>query len=349
MKRIITSLLIFCPVILMAQAGFTIKGKIVGPLAMQKKIYLSYNDGEKFTVIDSAAVKRGEFEISGIMKDDEYNQARLSIGKAPMEGSKLENQLTLFPKKGDRITIDIKGALNTAKITGSKQSEVYRWVQDSLAHTKDVNQQLVIFKEMIAQYPDSKMVFTAFAARFGSSLSKSYPDQLPEILRLYAQFSPRIQNTKEVALCGKSIEDISHLIVGGILPDFTAKTPEGKEIKLSELRGKYVLVDFWASWCIPCRTEFPHLKKAYARFKDKNFEILGYSIDNEKSLWVSALENDDVPWLNVSNLQGMEDPTKLKYQIYGVPANFLIGPDGKVIAINLRGELVEPSLAKFIK
>ena len=147
----------------------------------------------------------------------------------------------------------------------------------------------------------------------------------------------------------RPIEDNSNLVVGGILPEFTAKTPEGELIKLSDLRGKYVLVDFWASWCIPCRTEFPHLKKAYARFKNKNFEILGYSIDNEKSLWVSALENDDVPWLNVSNLLGMEDPTKIKYKIYGVPANFLIGPDGKVIAVNLRGEMVEPTLEKFIK
>ena len=155
--------------------------------------------------------------------------------------------------------------------------------------------------------------------------------------------------TQKKADVNASIEDNGNLIVGGILPDFTAKTPEDEPIKLSDLRGKYVLVDFWASWCIPCRTEFPHLKKAYARFKDKNFEILGYSIDDDKSLWISALENDDVPWLNVSNLLGMKDPTKIKYKIYGVPANFLIGPDGKVLAVNLRGELVEPTLEKFIK
>lgn len=341
--------MIFCPFAILAQAGFSIKGKINGPLAGQKKVYLSYYQGEKDLQLDSSSVKNGEFEIRGAMEDEDYHKAILSIGKTPMRGGSVKNELVLFPKNGDKITVKISTDPGAAVIAGSKQTEVYRSLRDSLAHAKDVKRQLVIFKRLIEQYPDSKMALTAFAERFGGSQSKSHPEQLPEILRLYSLFTPRIRHTKEGALCGKSIEAISHLVVGGTLPDFSAKSPEGKEIKLSDLRGKYVLVDFWASWCIPCRAEFPHLKKAYARFKDKNFEILGYSIDNEKSLWVSALENDDVPWLNVSTLLGMEDPTKLKYQIYGVPANFLIDPEGKVIAINLRGELVEPTLDKYIK
>lgn len=349
MKKIITALFIFGPLGLLAQTGFTIKGKIKGALADQKKIYIAYYNALSSPLIDSSVIKNGEFQISMISKDDDNHQAKLFLGKILIQGAKPENQLTLFPKKGDRIGVEIDDKLNRAKITGSKQSEVYRAVQDSLALAKNVNGQLVVFRRLIQQYPDAEMAFTVFSDRFSGSLSKNYPDHLPEILKLFRLFSPRIQNTTAGKLCGKSIEDIGNLMIGGILPDFSAKTPEGKAVKLSDLRGKYVLVDFWASWCIPCRTEFPHLKKAYARFKEKNFEILGYSIDHEKSLWISALENDDVPWLNVSTLMGMEDPTKIKYQIYGVPANFLVDPEGRVIAVNLRGEMVEPTLEKFIK
>jgi peroxiredoxin len=137
--------------------------------------------------------------------------------------------------------------------------------------------------------------------------------------------------------------------VGTTLPDFKAKNPEGKEISLSDFKGKYVLLDFWASWCIPCRKEFPHLKKAYAKFKAKNFEIVGYSIDDEESLWVSAIENDDVPWTQVSHLQGYKDPVAVTYQINAVPTNWLIDPDGKVIAMNLRGEELTKKLEELLK
>lgn len=140
-----------------------------------------------------------------------------------------------------------------------------------------------------------------------------------------------------------------NLMIGGTPPAFTAKDADGKPISLDDFKGKYVLLDFWASWCIPCRKEFPWLKKAYARFKDKNFEIIGFSLDNEESLWISAIENDDISWKQASNLKGYKDPVSLAYQISAVPTNWLIAPDGKIIAHNLRGEEVEKVLAKFIK
>jgi peroxiredoxin len=350
MKRRITGLLVLCPFALFAQTNFMIKGKVSGPIGTPAKIYMNYNNGESYLPTDSAEIKNGQFEISGTMKDDDYNTASISIGKSSSDNTVINQRLTLFIKKGDNIVLDVAGGdARKALITGSKQSEAYQLVQDSLSHTKNADDYLVIFKRLIGQYPDSKMALTAFSGRFGSNLSKRYPDKFPEIMKLYDMFSPRIRSTKEGAICGKSLEAVSHLIIGGTLLDFTSKTTESKVVKLSDFRGKYVLVDFWASWCIPCRAEFPFLKKAYARFKSKNFEIVGYSIDNDRSLWISALENDDVPWVNVSNLIGTADPIALSYQVYAVPSNFLIGPDGKVIAINLRGELVEPTLAKFIK
>lgn len=350
MKKIVLSVLILSPLALFAQTNFTIKGKVNDPANEPLKVYMNYNNGEKYPPTDSAEVKNGQFEISGTMKTGDYNNASFSVGKSRMSNTAVNQRLTLFVTKGDNVTLEISGTdARKATITGSKQSEVYRLMQDSLSRTKNVEDYLVIFKRLIGQYPDSKMALTLFAGKFGSNLSKQYPTKMAEIQQLYSMFTPRLRATKEGMTRGEAIEAVSHLIVGGTLLDFTSKTAAGKVVKLSDFRGKYVLVDFWASWCIPCRAEFPFLKKAYARFKNKNFEIVGYSIDNDKSLWVSAMENDDVPWINVSNLIGGADPIAQSYQVNAVPSNFLIGPDGKVIAVNLRGELVEPTLAKFIK
>jgi peroxiredoxin len=348
MKRIIVGLLILCPGALFAQTNFTIKGKISGPMSTLKKVYVDYYNGENYPPGDSVEIKNGEFEISGTMKDDEYNTAHLIIADDRMR-AKSDSRITLFPKRGDHITIDVQGDIHQTTITGSKQSELYRLVQDSLSHSKSVDEHLVILKRLIEQYPDSKMALTVFMDCFNVNLKSSNYDRLTEVFKLYDVFTPRIRSIKKATTYRESLENISHIVIGGTLSDFTSKTTDGKVVKLSDFRGKYVLVDFWASWCIPCRAEFPYLKKAYARFKSKNVEILGYSIDNDRSLWVSALENDDVPWLNVSNLIGARDPIALTYQIHAVPSNFLIGPDGKVIAINLRGELLEPTLEKFIK
>ncbi|SDJ51286.1 Peroxiredoxin [Pedobacter sp. ok626] len=346
MKRIIISLLVLCPVVLSAQSNFTIKGKVSGPMTALKKVYLNYNDGTAGRT-DSVEIKNAEFEISGTMKDGNYNSATLAIGNS--QSRRPDRQLTLFIKKGERITVDVQGALPDSKITGSVQTELYQVMRDSLSGTKDVDQSLLILKRLIVQYPDSRMAFRTFLNIFGTGQVQRFPTKFPEIANLFSLFSPQIQGSKEGLAYSKYLENVRHLVIGGTLSDFTSKTPEGKVVKLSDLRGKYVLVDFWASWCIPCRGEFPYLKKAYTRFKDKNFEILGYSIDHDKSLWISALENDDVPWINVSNILGPEDPIAREYQIYAVPANFLIDPNGKVIATNLRGELLESTLEKFIK
>ena len=132
-------------------------------------------------------------------------------------------------------------------------------------------------------------------------------------------------------------------------PDFELATPEGKLVKLSDFAGKYVLLDFWASWCPPCREENPHVVKAYERFKDKNFTVLGVSLDDSKSRWMQAIQADKLTWTQVSDLKRWDGDVVALYKVDGIPTSFLIDPEGKIIAKNLRGPDLEEFLSKIIK
>ena len=119
---------------------------------------------------------------------------------------------------------------------------------------------------------------------------------------------------------------------------FSQKDTSGIEISLSSFKGKYLLIDFWASWCGPCRAENPNIKNAYQKYKSKGFEVLGVSLDNDKSAWTKAIINDSLTWTNVSDLKGWKNNIGQKYVVSAVPANYLLNKDGKIIAKDLRGE-----------
>lgn len=134
---------------------------------------------------------------------------------------------------------------------------------------------------------------------------------------------------------------------GAAAPELAGQTPAGTELKLSDLRGKVVLVDFWASWCRPCRMENPNVKKAYAKYAGKGFEILGVSLDNAKDKWVQAIEQDGLPWKHISDLRGWQSQHAQLYGVNSIPATFLLDKEGKIIAKNLRGPALEAKLQEL--
>ena len=145
------------------------------------------------------------------------------------------------------------------------------------------------------------------------------------------------------------MDKLKLLAVGQTAPDFEMASVDGKKIKLSQFRGQYVLLDFWASWCAPCRQENPNLVKQYHAFKDKGFTIFGVSLDANKDLWLKAIKDDKLTWTHVSELKQWDSNIVKLYSIEGIPMSFLLDKQGKIIGKNLRAEQLSELLTKTLR
>jgi peroxiredoxin len=163
-----------------------------------------------------------------------------------------------------------------------------------------------------------------------------YPDY-DKLAPYYDPLSPELKQTKFGQEYGKMLAGLKNKRIGIKAPDFILADTSGKPLSLSSLRGKYVLVDFWASWCGPCRQENPNIVKAYNQFKDKNFTILGVSLDQKRDAWLNAIAKDKLDWTQVSDLKYWNSAAAQLYAVKAIPQNLLLDPDGRIIAKNLFG------------
>lgn len=172
---------------------------------------------------------------------------------------------------------------------------------------------------------------------------------LAEVEESLSYIDKSIQETKFIKLATKRVDDIKGTTVGHKATNFSQTTPDGKKVSLSDFKGKYVLVDFWASWCRPCRAENPNVVSAYNRFKDKGFTVLGVSMDSNRDPWLAAIQQDKLTWTHISDLKGWGNEVGKLYGVTSIPQNFLIDKEGKIIAKDLRGAALDEKLAEIIK
>lgn len=170
-----------------------------------------------------------------------------------------------------------------------------------------------------------------------------------ELIAYADKINASFQDNRYVNEFKSEVDKLRKLAVGQPAPEIEAYTPDNKPVKLSDFRGKIVLVDFWASWCMPCREENPNIVAQFNQFKNDNFTVLGVSLDDNPGSWMRAISDDQLEWTNVSDLQAWSSPLIIDYQIKGIPASYIVDEQGTIIAKNLRGQQLEAFLANTLK
>ena len=202
-----------------------------------------------------------------------------------------------------------------------------------------------VYGEFVRNNPASPIALYALRQYAGWDID---PDAVEP---LFNKLSETNQHYPSAAILKESIETAKKTGIGRVAMDFTQNDTLDRPVSLSAFRGKYLLVDFWASWCGPCRAENPNVVKVFNKYKDRNFHILGVSLDRpgQKDRWLKAIHEDHLDWTHVSDLQFWNNAAAKQYGIRAIPQNLLLDPEGKIIAKNLRGEELDQKLGELIK
>jgi len=334
----------------------------------KSKVYLYSIDKNNETAVDSTVLSdKGEFKFTNNAPDVDFFKVKID-----------NNEYIVIVKNGDVIKLDADLSSPTLdyKLSGAdeadKLEELNKNRNQYVAKLTALETQ---FQENVAKNPESRQAIInqmspelvkvkqemvdyilKFAMDNTSSLASFYAmnslnpgDYEQEMLAYADKIKSNFNKNEAVTEFLVRMAKLRSVQVGQPAPEFNMPTIDGKTVKLSGLKGKYVMLDFWASWCQPCRQENPHVVQMYNKYKNKNFTIVGISLDKDVDAWKQAVAQDGLTWTHGSELNDFESPTVRAYQVEAIPASFIIDPEGKIIAKNLRGEELDSFLNKTLR
>lgn len=354
-------ILIFLPIAGFSQAtGFTILGNVTGlQEGAEVKIITTQNEPQ---VIATGKAVKGKFMLKGnveepglfflVMDDAQPHYVFLDNSKIGIEGKKQDlKNLKIKGSSTHDDFLDFKKIFDPlvgemSALGAQVNKETNTIVRDSLKVKYDSIVFLVqsSIDAFVTEKPNS------YVSPFLLVITLQMNDDVSLLENRFSKLSPAMQQSRIGASLQQHIAASKAGQVGSLAMDFTQPDVNGKPVSLSSFRGKYVLVDFWASWCRPCRIENPNVVENYNKFKDRNFTVLGVSLDRpgQKENWLKAIEQDKLTWTNVSDLKFWQNEAAQLYRVSGIPFNILVDPEGRVIARNLRGPDLQAKLCEVL-
>lgn len=345
----------------MAKDEFLIKGSIEG--VDKGKVYLQKIVEGQPQGVDTAEVVDGKFTFKGKMEIPAMRILRLnerdyfaqffldnstitikakkdSLRNTQITGSPTQDLFKLYMAEMEKFGKDA-GALQEKFRNSMMSGNVQAAENAKIDYQAMLDNNKVYSKNFVNEHPNSVVSAFITVARLAEQIDD---DELDSIL---SKFSPEISNSEYVIKLKEMSKERKMTSVGAEAADFTMNTPEDKPVQLSSLKGKVVLLDFWASWCAPCREENPNVVKLYQQYHNKGFEILGVSLDKKKEDWIKAIKDDKLDWIHVSDLQYWQSSAAKLYNVKAIPQSFLLDQEGKIIAKGLRGEALASKLAEL--
>lgn len=345
---------------------FVLKGTITNAV-QGSMVYLYGFSATEALALDSTYLSdKGEFIFERSASDSELYRLVLDM-----------NAYTFVAENGDQITLtaDANSFDGAYTLEGSKEAENVNKLNALLnKHKAIVSKIEEDFEEKVNANPDARQallneitpIYNKALYNESRELIQFGVDHPESLIGFYAvNIAKPMNNELLIVEYANKIEDkfegnvlvdsfkvrmqtFKTVQIGQVAPDFTTYTPDGAKVSLADFKGKYTLIEFWASWCEPCRAENPHIVAAYNKYKDKNFTVFGISIDKDKEAWQNAIKQDGLVWTNGGDGFGFEGPIAKLYMLESTPTSYLLDPQGKIIAKNLRGPELEAFLAKTL-
>ncbi len=355
---------------------YVVTGTING-VSDGKKVMIEVQDETgQLKAIDTVKIEQGKFTFTGSAKEPDMHLINIETvqGKIPfiLENGEIEMTINKDSVNNTKVT----GTYNNDELTSYKekgmvvQKKMMKFQKDNEAIMKDAmkTQDTVAMGKLRKEYAKFQDEFTTQSEAYVSSHPKAFISALiiegmfnqmapdfKKIKKFYDGLDKSVKDTKHGKKIKKNLDELLKPVaaapaveIGSVAPDFSAPNPEGKIVSLGQSKGKITIIDFWASWCKPCRQENPNMVALYKQYHAKGLNIVGVSLDDKKEDWKKAIAADGLTWTHVSNLKEFEDPIAVQYSIKLIPSTVILDAEGKVIAKDLRGADLKAKVASLL-